>query len=92
MDARPFLLAMLLLLTLGTLGVTPFIGTQAITPGMIVSNSASSLEHDIFWRIRVPRTCMAFLAGMALSVSGMAESAATSTAAHLKGLYHKSGS
>lgn len=72
MGARPILLALLLLLTLGALGVTPFIGTQAITPGMVVSNAADPLEYDIFWRIRVPRTCMAFLAGMALSVSGMA--------------------
>ena len=28
--------------------------------------------NDIFWKIRVPRVCVAFLAGAALAVSGMA--------------------
>jgi iron complex transport system permease protein len=72
MATRPILLAALLLLTVGAVCVTPFIGTQAIKPGMIISDSTHPLEFDIFWRLRVPRTCMAFLAGMALSVSGMA--------------------
>jgi iron complex transport system permease protein len=72
MATRPILLAALLLLTVGAVCVTPFIGTQAIKPGMIISDSTHPLEFDIFWRLRVPRTCMAFLAGMALSASGMA--------------------
>jgi iron complex transport system permease protein len=71
-DAHTGLWATLIVLTIGTVCVTPFIGTQAIDPGMILRYTSHHLEFDIFWRLRVPRTCMAFLAGMALSASGMA--------------------
>jgi len=72
MRTKPILWIVLLLLCASAVCITPFIGTQTIGPGMIISDASHPLEFDIFWRLRVPRTCMAFLAGMALSVSGMA--------------------
>jgi len=45
---------------------------KPIAPGAVFGSGVSSLEADIFWELRVPRVCVAFLAGAALAVCGMA--------------------
>jgi len=49
----------------------PFLGMETISPGDILTGNGSELIADIFWRIRVPRVLIAFLAGAVLAVSGM---------------------
>jgi len=52
--------------------VTPFIGMTPIPLDVLFNGSSGGVEADIFWRIRIPRVLIAFLAGMGLAVSGMA--------------------
>ncbi|MDC0357749.1 iron ABC transporter permease [Oligoflexia bacterium] len=54
-----------------TLLITPFIGTTAISPRSIFGGYASESAQQIFWHIRVPRICFAFLCGMALAAGGV---------------------
>ena len=49
----------------------PFLGMETISPGDILTGNASELTADIFWRIRVPRVLIAFIAGAVLAISGM---------------------
>ncbi len=64
--------SVLVLLTLGTLLVAPFIGMTKVTVAMLVDPSYEGIEKDIFWRIRIPRTLVSFVAGCGLALSGMA--------------------
>jgi iron complex transport system permease protein len=50
----------------------PFVGLQRILPADVLTASTGDMVWTIFWRIRVPRVCVAFLAGAGLAVSGMA--------------------
>jgi len=54
------------------LAVCPFIGMQRILPADVLAGGGDAMLRTIFWRIRVPRICVAFLAGAGLSASGMA--------------------
>ncbi len=65
------MLTLIIAAAVAAVAIAPFIGMESITPGIILS-SADSLAADIFWKIRTPRVLTAFLAGAALSVSGMA--------------------
>jgi iron complex transport system permease protein len=64
------------LVIVGLLGVgamivvvlSAFCGMKLITPSMI---AAGSLNHEIFWQLRVPRVLTAFLAGSGLALCGM---------------------
>ena len=58
--------------TVGTLLFTPFVGMTNVTLSMLFDASNTGIEKDIFWRIRVPRTIVAFIAGAGLALSGMA--------------------
>ncbi|MCH7960424.1 MAG: iron chelate uptake ABC transporter family permease subunit, partial [Candidatus Hydrogenedentes bacterium] len=49
-----------------TAAVTPFIGMSRIPLSAVLDPGGASLESTIFWDIRMPRTCAAFLAGAAL--------------------------
>ena len=49
----------------------PFVGMHTISFRAILDSAGHGMAHDIFWRIRVPRVCAAFVAGAGLSVSGM---------------------
>lgn len=64
-----FLLALLALIVL--LGA-PFVGMTSISAGDLLAFDADSIESVVFWRIRVPRTLTAFLAGSGLALCGMA--------------------
>ena len=59
------------MLALATVLVAPFIGMRTISFGALLNGLPTGIESDIFWRIRIPRVCTAFLAGAALSLSGM---------------------
>jgi iron complex transport system permease protein len=50
----------------------PLIGTESISPLKVLGRRMSQTESLIFWQMRLPRTCMAFLAGAGLALSGMA--------------------
>jgi iron complex transport system permease protein len=52
--------------------ITPMIGTQHISPLKVLGRRMTQMESLIFWEMRLPRTCMAFLAGAGLALSGMA--------------------
>ena len=53
-----------------TLVVTPFIGMETI-PLRTVLGGGDSVESTVFWDIRLPRVLTAFIAGIALALSGM---------------------
>lgn len=50
----------------------PMIGVKHLSLHSILNPSDGGLDAEIFWSIRIPRVCVAFLAGAALAVSGMA--------------------
>lgn len=66
--AKFILLGMLLLFAL--LG-TPWIGEKSIATNVISQPFSTDLDAVIFWQIRVPRTLLAFLAGVGLSLGGV---------------------
>ena len=51
--------------------VLPFIGMQHVPFRVLYGAAPDSVASKIFWGIRVPRVCLAFLAGAALALSGM---------------------
>ena len=48
--------------------IAPFIGMEIITPGHLFKND---LQSTIFFSLRVPRVCVAFIAGAGLALCGM---------------------
>jgi iron complex transport system permease protein len=68
---RPTALILLLLLTLAVLAAAPFWGMEHVPLGTIWGGD-DPVKNVIFWKIRIPRVFMAFLAGTALGTSGMA--------------------
>ncbi|HPF35930.1 MAG TPA: iron ABC transporter permease [Candidatus Krumholzibacteria bacterium] len=69
---REVVLLGLLLLALAVLVLAPFVGMQAITPADVLRSGGNGVdEAAIFWRLRVPRVLLAFLAGASLSLGGM---------------------
>ncbi len=62
-------IAALLLVTFIVLILAPFTGIIRVSPGEIFSGSTGA---NVFWNIRVSRVLTAFVAGSALSLSGMA--------------------
>jgi iron complex transport system permease protein len=69
---KRLLLGVLLLLAVAVLIGAPMAGLHVLSLDSIIHPKAGDLDSDIFWRIRVPRICVSFLAGAALAVSGMA--------------------
>ena len=55
-----------------TLVFVPIIGIKTISNGYFLKPFSGEMNADIFWKIRVPRALTAFIAGIALSASGMA--------------------
>ncbi|MDR2401027.1 MAG: iron ABC transporter permease [Deferribacteraceae bacterium] len=53
--------------SLGILIIAPFLGKDILAPSEILSGAGG----EIFWRIRVPRVLLSYLAGAALSLCGM---------------------
>ncbi len=59
----------LILLALFTLGASPFLGMEWISPTALLI--PDNVAHVIFWQMRLPRVLAAFLAGAGLAMSGM---------------------
>jgi len=68
---RQLVLAGMIAAALGVLVLAPFFGDYPISLRNALKAAQGSIDYDIFWRIRVPRVLLAFLAGMGLAVSGM---------------------
>jgi len=65
-------LTAIFLLAAVVLVAAPFVGMKNLTPGDVIGAAADAGEARIFWSIRVPRVLLAFVAGAALSLGGMA--------------------
>ncbi len=67
-------LALLLVIffSFGVLFTTPLIGARHIPVKVALFAAEDSTASVIFWKIRLPRTCLAWLAGAGLAVAGMA--------------------
>ena len=65
------ILLVLLAITLGTLCLAPMAGIQSISISQIISHHAMDSESRIFWQIRLPRVCVAWLAGTTLAICGL---------------------
>jgi iron complex transport system permease protein len=68
---RMFLGAILFLALAAIVG-SPMIGLRALSLDSVLHPMEGGLDAEIFWNLRVPRMGVAFLAGAALAVSGMA--------------------
>ena len=68
---RPTILTSLAVLAVVVLAFAPFVGMEDVPVGTLWNHSDPG-KVDILWKIRIPRVSMAFLAGGALAVSGMA--------------------
>jgi iron complex transport system permease protein len=64
------IITLVITVTAAVLLVSPFVGMERITPAAVKSGEGMSAE--IFWRIRVPRVLIGFIAGASLALSGMA--------------------
>lgn len=65
-------LALLLVLAIIVFLCAPIVGMNTISLSAILHPASGDMESDIFWKIRIPRVCISFLAGAGLAVSGMA--------------------
>jgi len=68
---KVFLGAFLILALVVIIG-SPMIGLKSLSLHSILHPVEGDPDAEIFWNIRIPRMCFAFLAGAALAVSGMA--------------------
>jgi len=59
------------MLAVVVLAAAPFVGMQRIPLGALWSGGDDTAA-SILWRLRIPRVCLAFLAGASLALSGMA--------------------
>ncbi|MGQ9663436.1 MAG: FecCD family ABC transporter permease [Kiritimatiellia bacterium] len=70
-QARGILVAFLFVAFVTVL-VAPFIGSQHVGVNALFTRPSQDLAARILWQIRIPRVLLAFIAGAALAVSGMA--------------------
>ena len=63
-----FVLALSALLILA---IAPLLGMKITPLNAVLNPGSGGKESEIFWRLRVPRVCVSFLAGAALAISGM---------------------
>jgi iron complex transport system permease protein len=66
---RIAVLVLLAVVAVVTVGGAAFFGMKIITPA--AAAVTGSLDHDIFWKLRVPRVLAAFCAGSGLALCGM---------------------
>ncbi|MDR3134459.1 MAG: iron ABC transporter permease, partial [Deltaproteobacteria bacterium] len=67
--SAPARISILIALSLVVLAVCPFFGLSVISPEALTIPGHPDAE--VFWRLRLPRTVAAFLAGAGLSLGGM---------------------
>lgn len=63
---------LLFALSIFALAALPFLGATSVTLQGVLNLLPDSAEYEIFWKIRLPRVCFAFLVGGVLSLSGAA--------------------
>ena len=68
---RPGMLSFLFLLSLAVLLGAPLIGGQAIPLHAVFHSEENEAANMIFWEIRLPRVCLAWLSGAGLAAAGM---------------------
>lgn len=66
---RWMVIAIVAILSIASLIITPFIGLENFTPNMLWQDLPA--VHNIFWNIRMPRAITAWLIGAMLAISGM---------------------
>lgn len=64
-------LLLLVVISLAVLIYSPLIGIEKIPFNVIFNDAHVNTEVSIFWKFRIPRVLIAFLAGATLSLSGM---------------------
>ncbi len=69
---RRVLMFGLLLGTMVVVAGAPFAGRHWLPLSALWQETAESMDGPIFWGMRLPRVCLAFLAGAGLATSGMA--------------------
>ncbi len=69
---KRILLGIILLFAVLVFVGAPTVGMKSLSLHSMLHPAEGGRDADIFWKIRVPRVCIAFLAGAALAVSGMA--------------------
>ena len=65
-------MALLLVLAIIVFSCAPIVGMNTIPLSAVLHPASGGMESNIFWKIRIPRVCISFLAGAGLAVSGMA--------------------
>ncbi len=70
--SRRSILCVLLLLAVVVLLAAPFVGGEHVPLRTLWGGEDDHTRANILWKIRIPRAVMAFLAGAALAVAGMA--------------------
>ena len=64
-------LALLAVLALAVLVGAPLLGMGTMPLSVIWQPGADTMEAEVFWRLRLPRVLLAFLAGAGLALGGM---------------------
>lgn len=68
---KPSVLLALLSCAVFTLVLSPFIGAGQVLLKEVFTFPSASVEHNIFWQMRLPRVLVGFLVGGILALSGM---------------------
>jgi iron complex transport system permease protein len=71
-NKKPFILISLFAVSIAVFAFAPFIGMETIPFKTLLNPAIDHIKTDILWKIRIPRVIIAFSAGAALAVSGMA--------------------
>ena len=69
---RPNLLILFFLISIIVILVTPLMGTKLLSLSDIFNgDNVEDRDYTIFWKMRMPRTLVAFMAGAIFAISGM---------------------
>lgn len=69
---KNIMLIILLLLSILIIPVASLVGGQSIPFSVIFDTASDEATSMIFWQIRLPRACLAWIAGAGLALAGMA--------------------
>jgi len=69
---RKLVLGGLIVFAATVLAAAPLVGMIDVPLSALWGVADDSTKVDVLWKLRIPRTCMALLAGVALATSGMA--------------------
>jgi len=69
---RATVLGILMVLAVAALAIAPFMGMIDVPLSALWGAAEERGQVDVLWKLRIPRVCLAFLAGSALATAGMA--------------------